>query len=242
LMPPGGTPALLDGRSRLDALCHAGIKFEIKVIDGRVVIDAPGYDIPAPQEIIPDENFNAYEFVLSTNLHRRHLKNTDKRAITKKVITAQPALSDRAVARMVCFDHKTVRAIRQETYGEIPHKNDRVEASGRKARGRKPGQIKEVSIAHQKAGADDSLYMPPDVGPIVPIATTIVPSTKTKPAVASGGFDAVLKAAYRVEAALRGPYSAPNYDAAREEIKRVIDLLRTHKTLKPTAAERAQAA
>jgi hypothetical protein len=250
LMQPDGTYSLLDGRSRLDGMVHAGIKFEVKVVDGHVVINAPGYDIPAPTEIVPDADFNAVAFVLSTNLHRRHLKNTDKRAITKKVIAAQPALSDRAVAQMVGFDHKTVKAIRQEAYGEIPHKEDRVEATGRKARGRKPGQVKETSVADQKAHADTSSAAPvikpttptdtkvSTEAPVVPIAT----SAKNKPTVVPNAFNTaeILEAARRVEDVLRRPVSAPNYEDALKKIKHVIDLLL--KTVKPAAGTSARAA
>ena len=244
LVQPDDTRTLLDGRSRLDALCHVGIKFEIKVIDGHVVIDAPGYDIPAPTEIVPDANFNAYAFVLSTNLHRRHLKNTDKRAITKKVLVAQPALSDRAVAQMVGFDHKTIKAIRQEAYGEIPHKDDRVEATGRKARGRRP--VKETSVADQKIHADDSTYTEPvpkpvDIAPDKPPLAPIPISAKTKPTGAPNGFDAeaALAQAYRVLAVFDRHVSAPNWDAARKEVSRLIDLLLRHKALRPTATQAA---
>jgi hypothetical protein len=258
LVQPGGTHALVDGRSRLDALCHVGIKFEIKVIDGHVVVDAPGYDIPAPMEIVPDENFNVYAFVLSTNLHRRHLKNKDKRTITIKVITIQPTLSDRAIARMAGVDGKTVKLLRQEINANAEFRiSDRVEATGRRARGRKPSQIKESSVADQKARADDSSSNVPVVKPVdvtptthpddkLPVATIEVceTSTKAKPAVAPNTFNAaeILAAARRALEVLGRPVSGPNNETARREIKRVIDLLLNHKSLKSTATERARAA
>jgi hypothetical protein len=132
---------LLDGRSRLDALVHVGIKFEIKVVDGHVVIDAPGYDIPVPTEIPADPDFDAVAFVLSINLRRRHVTNEVKRNIIRKVIEAQPNLADNAVAKMAGVSDKTVTSVRKElkTNSEI-RITDRLEASGRKARGRKPGQ------------------------------------------------------------------------------------------------------
>jgi hypothetical protein len=247
LVQPDGI-ALLDGRSRLDALCHVGINFEIKVIDGHIVIDAPGYDIPAPIEIVPDANFNAYAFVLSTNLHRRHLKNEEKRAIIRKVIEAQPTLSDRAIAKMAGVDHKTVKSLCLEikANGEIPI-STRVEATGRKARGRRPGQVKETSVketsvADQKIHADDSTYTEPapksvDITPDKPPIAPIEISAKSKPAAAPSTFNTaeILAAVQKALSILDRPVSAPNYEAARKEIKHVIDLL-THKTPKPTAA------
>jgi hypothetical protein len=241
LVQPDGTHSLLDGRSRLDAMIHVGIPFMIKVVDGHVVIDVPGYDIPAPTEIPATPDFNACAFVLSTNLHRRHLKNGDKRNITKKVIATQPALSDRAIAKMVGFDHKTVKALRQEikANGEIPHKNDRVEATGRKARGRKPSQVKETSVADQKIHAEPTpkpVNIAPDKPPIAPIEI----SAKSKPAVAPSAFNIaeILAALRKASSILDRPVSAPNCEAAHKEIKHVIDLL-THKTEKPAPARAA---
>jgi hypothetical protein len=237
LVQPDGI-TLLDGRSRLDAMVHVGIKFDIKIVDGHVVIDAPGYDIPAPTEIPATPDFNAIAFVLSTNLHRRHLKSTDKRNITKDVIKAQPGLSDRAIAKIIGVDHKTVRAIRQEAYGEIPHKDDRVEATGRKARGRRP----KIHLAPVTEPVDVTPTIPtvvdkPPAPPIVPIAAA---SVKSKPAGASG-FDAeeALAQAHKVLAVFDRQISAPNWDAARKEVSRLIDLLLRHKALRPAATQAA---
>ena len=231
--------ALLDGRSRLDALCHVGIKFEIKVIDGHVAIDAPRYVIPTPIEIVPDATFNAYAFVLSTNLHRRHLKNTDKRAITKKVIAAQPGLSDRAIAKMAGVDHKTVKALRQEikANGDFPI-SDRVEATGRKARGRRPKfHLAPVTEPVDVTPTTPTVVDKPPASPIVPIAAA---SVNSKPAGANG-FDAekALAQAHKVLAVFDRQVSAPNWDAARKEISRLIDLLLRHKALRPAATRAA---
>ena len=52
-----------------------------------------------------------------------------------------PEQSDRAVAKLAHVDHKTVASVRvaaTQANGEIPHKPERTEADGRKARGRKP--------------------------------------------------------------------------------------------------------
>src|SRR5262249_50204466 len=56
-----------------------------------------------------------------------------------RLLKANPEQSDRAVAKLARVDHKTVASVRAEqANGEIPHKPERTEASGRKARGRKP--------------------------------------------------------------------------------------------------------
>ena len=201
------------------------------VVDGHLVIAAPGHDIPPPIEIVPDENFNPYAFVLSSNLHRRHLKNEQKRSIVKAVIRAQPDLTDRAIARMAGVDHKTVAKLRLALNGngEIPI--SRQEATGRKARGRKPAKV---------AMAIDATTSPV----VAHITDTPAAPAVTKPKPpAKPDFDIgqVLVAAQKALAVLHRPVSAPNYEAAREEIRHVINLLVAGKASKKTAAERAAA-
>jgi hypothetical protein len=77
---------------------------------------------------------------------------------------------------------------------------------------------------------------------VVPLATST--STKTKPAVAPNGFDIeeALAIARRVFEVLSRPVSGPNNDDARNETRRLINLLLTHKTPKPTATAPARAA
>jgi hypothetical protein len=172
---------LLDGRSRLDALCAVGIKFEIKIVGGQVVIDAPGYIIPAPTEIPASADFNPYRFVLIANLHRRYLEAAAKRAIVRKAITAQPNLSDRAIAAMTGVSKDMVGGLRaQLSNGGSAISGERLEATGRKARGRKP-KIHPAPVAEPVAA-------PTTPTAVVPIATT---SVKPKqPAAAPNGFDA----------------------------------------------------
>jgi hypothetical protein len=241
LAQPDETFALLDGRSRLDAMVHVGIKFDIKIVDGHVVIEAPGYDIPAPMEIVPDADFNAIAFVLSINLRRRHVTNEVKRAIIKKVIEAQPNLSDNAIAKMAGVSDKTVNSVRKELKANSEIRiSDRIEVTGRKARGRKPSPVKETSVADQKIHADDSTYTEPAPKPvdIAPDKAPIAPiPAKTKPAAAPSAFNTteILAALRKALSILDRPVSAPNYEEARKEIKHVIDLL-THKTPKPAVA------
>jgi hypothetical protein len=227
-----GTFSLLDGRSRLDGMAAVGIKFTIQVIDGCVVIVAPAYDIPPPTEVIADENFNALVFVLSMNVHRRHLKNADKYVIAEKVIAAQPNLSDNAIAKMTGIAARTIKKLRLkgEPYSEILI--SRVEASGRRARGRKPGQSSKLPPTSTPQVEDK----PPGVTPIAPIAAR-------KPPARTKDFDTiVLDAVHKIQQVLNRPVSAPNVEEAQRELKRLAELVETHKTAKPNPAERAQAA
>jgi hypothetical protein len=227
LVEADGRQALLDGRSRLDALCAVGIKFKVKIIDGHVVIDAPGYIIPAVTEIPDSADFNPYAFVLSANLHRRHLEAAAKRTIVTKAIAAQPNLSDRAIAAMTGVSKDMVGGLRaQLSNGGSAISGERLEATGRKARGRKP---KIAPVAEVVTGRP----------PVAPIATT---SVKPKPTAAPNGFDALatLAQAQKLSAIFNRPVSGPNWHAARKEAFHLIDLLLRHKALKP-AAERVAA-
>jgi hypothetical protein len=247
LAQPDGTHSLLDGRSRLDALVHVGIKFEVKVIDGHIIIDAPDYDIPAPSEIPADADFDAIGFVLSINLRRRHVTNGQKRAIIKKVIEAQPALSDRAIAKMADVSDKTVKPIRLQIEANAEIRiGDRVEATGRKARGRKPKPTEPTNAFD----STDSVVKPVEAvatpaaekSPVIPIETVpakIKPKDKSPPALSSEIF----AAAQRVSSNLNRQPSSANYDDLRKEARRLVDFIIGHgKTSKPNAGTPARAA
>jgi hypothetical protein len=242
LVEADGRQALLDGRSRLDALCAVGIKFEIKIVGGHVVIDAPEYIILAPTEIPASADFNPFAFVLSANLHRGHLEAAAKRAIVKKAITAQPNLSDRAIAAMTGVSKDMVGGLRaQLSNGESAISGERLEATGRKARGRKPKihpapVAKPIDVIPTPPAVADKPPAPP-VAPVVAAVPIAATSVKPKPAAAPNGFDAgaALAQAQKLLAMFNRKVSAPNWDAARREAFHLIDLLLRHKTLRTAA-------
>src|SRR5262249_35799110 len=80
---------ILDGRNRYQACIEAGVAIKTRAFDQAV-------------------EGSAEAFVISTNVHRRHLTSKDKREFIGKLLRANPSLSDRAIARMVGVDNKTV--------------------------------------------------------------------------------------------------------------------------------------
>jgi len=117
LIRHGVSYAVLDGRSRLDALEMIA---PIQVFDGNTpnrrffeVIDLEGRD---PQT-----------FVISMNLHRRHLTAEQRRDLVADMLKAQPELSDRTIASTTRVSDKTVGAVRRrlEAGAEIPHQQSR---------------------------------------------------------------------------------------------------------------------
>ena len=84
------------------------------------------------QPIIFGPEVDPYHYVLSANIHRRHLTAEQKRELIAAVLKAQPAKSNRTIAKQTKADHKTVGAVRErlEAGGEIPHHDLRQDARG----------------------------------------------------------------------------------------------------------------
>jgi hypothetical protein len=134
---PSHRYSLLDGRSRLDAAELAGIK---------ITTNKRGLPTNAPYVLQyghRDRHYpldgewtrtDPYEYVVTANLHRRHLTAEQKRELIAKVVKADPTKSDRAIAKTTKTDHKTVASVRaaKERRGEIPHVKTRTDTKGRK--------------------------------------------------------------------------------------------------------------
>src|SRR5262249_2143610 len=108
-----GTQLLLDGRNRLSALELAG---ESTDTEGKIVKEG---------EVYP------YAYVVSANIHRRHLTIEQRRELIERLLKERPELSDRAVAKLALSSDKTVASRRRAANAEIPHSDlARVEATG----------------------------------------------------------------------------------------------------------------
>jgi hypothetical protein len=143
---------LLDGRSRLDALELAGfdlIGAPVRGKRGRKQTFDCGLDDSLGQESMLREYINyrididdPYKYVISVNIHRRHLTRKKKREIIAGLIKADPTKSNREIGRMVKADNKTVASVRteQERREEIPHEETHTDTKGRKQPARKPAR------------------------------------------------------------------------------------------------------
>jgi ParB-like chromosome segregation protein Spo0J len=96
----GDDKKLLDGRNRERACIAAGI----------------------PPLYTPFQGDDPVAFVISANIHRRHLPAKQKRDLIAKLLKATPEKSNRQIAGTVKADHKTVASVRaeKEATGEIP--------------------------------------------------------------------------------------------------------------------------
>lgn len=102
-----------------------------------------------PVEFVNYQGHDPLGYVISMNVPRRHLTTAQRKQLAKALLQENPQLSNRAVAKEVGLHHETVVEIRLN--GGFRHSGDgvektgleqaaieRVEKTGRKARGRKP--------------------------------------------------------------------------------------------------------
>jgi len=112
-----GSPLyLLDGRNRLDAI-------------------EPGIDGPdlAPNKVIAlAKSVDPYAYVISANIHRRHLTADQRRELIAKLIKATPEKSDRQIAKTVKASPTTIGTVRanMEAKGEVSKLDTRTDAKG----------------------------------------------------------------------------------------------------------------
>src|SRR5437899_1622037 len=111
---------ILDGRNRYRACLEAGIQAVAVERDDQ--IDDP------------------VSYVISANVHRRHLTAEQKRDLIAKLLVAQPEKSDRQIAKLAKVDHHKVGKVRkeEEDVGKIPHVAQRTDTKGRKQPSHKP--------------------------------------------------------------------------------------------------------
>lgn len=136
--------SLLDGVNRLDAMELVGIKFKIGHDGGggwTLNIESHPHrerEVPAPV-VVTHGSDDPFAFILSANLHRRHLTAEQKRELVAQLLKVTPEKSNRQIAEAVKVDHKTVASVRAEKQltGEIPQLTKTLGKDGKK-RAHKP--------------------------------------------------------------------------------------------------------
>jgi hypothetical protein len=138
-----GKPELLDGRNGLDALAMLG------QLDGE---DLPDHLF---EKVATDD---PVAFIISINIHRRHLTPEQRQKHLIALIAMAPERSDREIGREARVDGKTIAKARAagETCGTIPHVATRTDSKGRrqpasKACVRRARERRAASKAHTEA-------------------------------------------------------------------------------------------
>jgi hypothetical protein len=134
---------LIDGRNRVAAVARITDKKRRDEItaewrDGKKCI---------VQMMLPDP----LGFVISANLHRRHLTAEQKREMIAKLIKTQPEKSDRQVAEQVKASPSTIGAVRKklEQTGDVSSLDTRTDTRGRQQPAHKLGSHART-ITHEK--------------------------------------------------------------------------------------------
>lgn len=126
---------LLDGRNRLEAIQRS--KEDWSNTDDPIE-DALHFTLDNSGEwatwaTLLYGNTDPYAYVISTNMHRRHLSQVQKRDVVEKLLKATPERSDRATAKLATVSDKTVASVRKELEetAEIPQLDATVGADGK---------------------------------------------------------------------------------------------------------------
>jgi ParB-like chromosome segregation protein Spo0J len=91
---------IIDGRNRARACAKAGV--------------------PARYEEFTGTDEEVERFIISMNIHRRHLKAEERRAKLKQLLGMHPEKSDRVIAAETGYSHTAVQKARQSTGNKLP--------------------------------------------------------------------------------------------------------------------------
>ena len=131
---------LLDGRNRVAAIerirdQHRREEFQARIAE------------PQNGKILPD-SVDPYAYVVSANMHRRHLTAEQKRELVANLIKANPRKSDRQIAAEVGSNRTTAGVVRRELEeaGHVSKIDTRIDSQGRQQPASKPERAVAQSV------------------------------------------------------------------------------------------------
>jgi hypothetical protein len=136
----GGKYWLLDGYNRLAAMKLVGIRFELSNDDSNWRLRlSDDLDVPPPK-IVSAEDCDPVAYVISVNIHRRHLTAEDKHKAVVGLLKAQPEKSNRQIAKMAEASHPYIAKVRKklEEAGDVETVTTSIDTKGRKQPSRRP--------------------------------------------------------------------------------------------------------
>jgi hypothetical protein len=159
---------LLEGREFDDLVADIaahGVQHEIVIFEGQILEGRNR--VRALQQVYGDEldqvefpwrtfegsREEAAAYVISANLHRRHLTAKQKRDIIAKLIKAAPEKSDLAISRMAKAGHPTVARVRKklEMEGDVAKRSTSVDTKGRRQPTKKRRRTEEATTKLKQA-------------------------------------------------------------------------------------------
>jgi hypothetical protein len=197
---------LVDGRNRLDALELLG---RIEIVSGRSTRPRRGRNPTPPimtggllyQFVGGYERFDPFAFVLSKNVHRRHLTPDQRHELIVKVLKARPEASNRQIAKQVKADDKTVAKVRTEleATAEIPQLERTTGADGkaRRAHRHTPEPVPSPPIERKPASRPSPSKLPTldhvlASGPVDALCQTLTEVVERDQALAQAYFEAIV--------------------------------------------------
>ena len=154
---PGEEKFLLDGRNRLDAM-------ELVDLDPHSCSQVTLYG---------NQGVDPYAYVISANIHRRHLTVEQRRELIAKLLKADPTKSDRQIAKAVDASHPHVAKVREELEkaGDVETVTTRTDTRGRqqpaKRRAHHRGDDRNPDYARRGGMAEPEPEPPTDPADII---------------------------------------------------------------------------
>jgi len=170
LLADGYRYSLLDGRNRLDAMEAVGVRFKFKFTgkyDPSLDIEG-GVNRGVPDLVTIDRtDADPHAYVISANIHRRHLTAEQRRQLMVAVLKATPEKSNRQIAEQTKSNHVTVGQVRKELEksGDVEIVSTRTDTKGRKQAAHKPP-------TKATAGTTANAVVPPPADIAEPDSTT----------------------------------------------------------------------
>jgi hypothetical protein len=137
---------LLDGRNRLDAIeANTGCQVQVVLEPIHQRSSTTLWSIKAGEWISDDKlvvldgSVDPFDYVVSANIRRRHLSIEDKDRLIVQLLKADPAKSNRTVAKLTDTSHPHVAKVRAELEksGDVETVTTAVDTKGRKQPARK---------------------------------------------------------------------------------------------------------